>query len=75
MGLGLSPALKFLFRLQFEAKLAQVRRAVAGGATMKLALGSAGLNKEYVPQMGRHAAGDERFLRLLLIAERLLSPS
>ena len=74
MGLGLPPALKFLFRLQFEAKLAQVRRAVASGVAMKPALGSAGLTKEHIHQMGRHAAGDERFLRLLLIAERLLNP-
>lgn len=75
LGLGLPHTLKFLFRLQFEAKLAQVRRAVAGGVPIKLALGSAGLNKEYIHQMGRHAAGDERFLRLLLIAERLLNPA
>jgi hypothetical protein len=74
MGLGLPPPLKFLFRLQFEAKLAQVRRAVAGGAAIRLALGAAGLTREYVHQMARHAAGDERFLRLLLIAEQLLTP-
>ncbi len=75
MGLGLPPNLKFLFRLQFEAKLAQVRRAVAGGVAIKLALGSAGMTREHIHQMARHAAGDERFLRLLLIAERLLNPS
>ena len=73
MGLGLPPALKFLFRLQFEAKLAQVRRAVAGGVAIRPALGSAGLTREYIHQVGRHAVGDERFLRLLLIAERLLT--
>jgi hypothetical protein len=72
MGLGLPPALKFLWRLLFEAKLRQAERAVASGVSAKLALGASGLTREFIHQVARRAMPDKKFPQLLRRARRLL---
>ena len=72
MGLGLPPKLKFLWRLFFAVKLGQVERAIAAEVPIELALNTAGLTRERIRQIARHAAGDARFRRLLERANRLL---
>jgi len=72
MGLGLPPALKFLWRLLFEAKLQQAERAVAAGVSAKLARGAVGLTREHIHQMARQAMPDKKLPQLLLRARRLL---
>ena len=72
MGLGLPPTLKFLWRLQFEAKLRQVERAIASGVAAKLALSTAGMTREHIHQMARHASSDKKLLQLLQRAATLV---
>jgi hypothetical protein len=72
MGLGLPPKLKFLWRLLFAVKLRQVERAIGAEVPIELALNTAGLTRERIRQMARHAAGDAQFRRLLERAARLL---
>ena len=72
MGLGLPPALRFLWRFLFEARLRQAERAIASGAEADLALGTAGITREYIHQMSRYASSDKRLLQLLQRATYLL---
>jgi hypothetical protein len=72
MGLGLPPALRFFWRLLFEAKLQQAERAVAKGATGELALGAAGLTRELIHQIAKQAMPDKKLPPLLQRARRLL---
>jgi hypothetical protein len=72
MGLGLPPKLKFLWRLLFAVKLRQVERAIGAQVPIELALNTAGLTREHIRQMARHATGDTQFRRLLERAARLL---
>jgi hypothetical protein len=72
MGLGLPPKLKFLWRLLFAVKLRQVERAIGAEVPIELALNTAGLTRERMRQMARHAAGDAQFQRLLRRAAQLL---
>jgi hypothetical protein len=71
MGLGLPPALKFFWRLLFEAKLRQAERAVAAGVSAEAALGAAGLTREFIHQTARQAMPDKKFPQLLQRARRL----
>jgi len=72
IGLGLSPQLKFLWRLLLEAKLSDVDRIVAAGISIGLAFKSVGLTNELLHQMARHAGGDDKFAQLLFHSRRLL---
>lgn len=72
MGLGLPPKLKFLWRLLFAVKLRQVERAIGAEVPIELALNTAGLTRERMRQMARHASGDAEFRRLLHRAASLL---
>ena len=72
MGLGLPPALRFLWRFLFEARLRQAERAIASGVEADLALGTAGITREYIHQMSRYASSDKRLRQLLQTAISLL---
>jgi hypothetical protein len=72
MGLGLPPALRFMWRFLFEARLRQAERAIASGVEADLALGTEGITREYIHHMGRYASSDKRLLQLLQKATRLL---
>jgi hypothetical protein len=72
MGLGLPPALRFLWRFLFEARLSQAERTIASGVDADLACGTAGLTREYIHQMSRYASSDKRLLQLLQRAITLL---
>jgi hypothetical protein len=72
MGLGLPPALKFLWRMLFEAKLQQAERAAATGISGELALRTAGLTRELIHQIARQAMPDKKLPQLLQRARRLL---
>jgi hypothetical protein len=72
MGLGLPPALRFLWRFLFEARLRQAERAMATGVDADLAFGTAGITREYIHQMSRYASSDKRLLQLLQRAISLL---
>ena len=72
MGLGLPPALRFLWRFLFEARLRQAERAMASGIEADLALGMGGITREYIHQMSRYASSDKRLLQLLQRAINLL---
>ena len=65
MGLGLPPALRFLWRYLVEARLRQSERAIASGVSAELALGTAGLTREFIYQMARYASSDKRLKQLL----------
>ena len=72
MGLGLPPALRFMWRFLFEARLRQAERAIASGVEADLALGTEGITREYIHHMGRYASSDKRLLQLLQRAISLL---
>lgn len=72
MGLGLPPALRFLWRFLCEARLRQAERAIASGVSADIALGTAGLTREHIHHMSRYASSDKRLLQLLQRAIRLL---
>ena len=72
MGLGLPPALRFLWRYLVEARLRQAERAIASGIAADLALGTTGLTREFVHQMARYASSDKRLQQLLHRVLRLL---
>ncbi len=72
MGLGLPPALRFLWRYLVEARLRQAERAIASGVSADLALGTAGLTREFIYQMARYASSDKRLKQLLQKALALL---
>jgi hypothetical protein len=72
MGLGLPPALRFLWRYLVEARLRQAERAIASGVSADLALGTAGLTREFMHQMARYASSDKRLKQLLRGATELL---
>jgi hypothetical protein len=72
MGPGLPPRMRVLWRLLLAAKLRQADRAVAMGIEAELALGTVGLTREHIHQMGRYANGDTKFQQLLHRVERLL---
>jgi len=72
VGLGLSPPLKFLWRLFLGAKLKEIDRAIANGVPVPLAFSAVGLAEEHLLQLTPHAASDEKFEQLLLLAKHLL---
>lgn len=72
MGLGLPPALRFLWRFLLEARLQQAERAIASGVDADLACGTAGLTREYIHHMSRYASSDKRLLQLRQRAISLL---
>jgi hypothetical protein len=72
MGLGLPPALRFLWRYLVEARLRQAERAIASGISADLALGTSGLTREFIHQMARYASSDKRLQQLLHSATALL---
>jgi PilZ domain len=72
MGLGLPPALRFLWRFLFLARLQQAERAIASGISEDVALGTAGLTREFIHQMGRYASSDKHLMQLVQRAVRLL---
>ena len=73
IGIALQPQFKFLWRLLLGAKLREVYRVVAGGVPVGLAFNTVGLSESQLEQMARHAGGDEKFERLLQLANELLS--
>jgi len=73
IGIALQPQFKFLWRLLLGAKLREVYRVVASGVPVGLAFNTVGLSESQLEQMARHAGGDEKFERLLVLAKDLLS--
>ena len=69
---GLPQKFNFVWKLLFEAKLKEAKRAVAMGAPVGPAFRSVGLGEENLHQMERHTSADRDFEAALLEAKRLL---
>jgi hypothetical protein len=73
MGVRLPPHLRAFWRLFLESKLQEIERAVAIGASVESALRSAGLSREHLHFVARHASTDNRLEALVEKAKRLMA--
>jgi hypothetical protein len=73
MDVRLPPHLRAFWRLFLELNLQEVERAVAVGATVETALRSAGLSREHLHFVARHASTDHRLEALIERAKRLMA--
>jgi len=69
---GLPQKFNFVWKLLFEAKLKEAKRAVAMGAPVGPAFRSVGLGEDNLCQMERHTSSDKDFEAALTEAKRLL---
>ncbi len=74
LGVGLPSHLTFLWKLCLEAKLKDIDRDLAKGASARLAFLNAGLSEVDLHYMSQCAKGDAQFERALNRAKSLWSP-